>query len=365
MAKTILVDGNGTRLAYIDSGPPSGTVYTTIFAVHGVEFTNPIFQKVSVLCRANHVRFVAINRREYKGSTPFTETEKAIITNGTDTQKMNWLKDRGLEIANFVDAFIQRENLSLVSADGKRGGVALLGWSSGATFTAAAISNIDALPSDVRARLVSRLRVHIMQGSLLTHLFPSMLFCILIAPLAEPPSIAFGLPFPPQTFSPQIDTSIPAKARIPAFTLWITSYFQHGDLSTRDTNVLEYVLPATFRMPSIWNMSSVEIADIIDEGPNSTVETPFALNFMTQALAVYNKATFDKSTRALLPHLKVWEISGDATASFSLAALWSMQDDDKAHGGNNINYKIVPGANHFMHWDEPDKTVEAYLEALL
>jgi hypothetical protein len=42
--QTIVVDKNGTELAYLDSGPPSSrTIYTTIFAVHGITFTSRLF----------------------------------------------------------------------------------------------------------------------------------------------------------------------------------------------------------------------------------------------------------------------------------------------------------------------------------
>ena len=41
---SLTIDDNGTKLAYIDSGAPdsisNGFVYTTIIAVHGIEFTS-------------------------------------------------------------------------------------------------------------------------------------------------------------------------------------------------------------------------------------------------------------------------------------------------------------------------------------
>jgi hypothetical protein len=95
-------------------------------------------------------------------------------------------------------------------------------------------------------------------------------------------------------------------------------------------------------------MSQTEIADIVDSVPYTTVDTPMALSCMPQSNTVYKTATFDKAVKAKLPHMQVWELTGEATASFSLAALWSMQSDDKAHGGNNIRYKMVPHVNHFV-----------------
>lgn len=129
-----------------------------------MNFSSAVFQKVSALAREKNLRFVAINRRGYSGSTPFSDADATLFTSGSDSEKAGWLKHRGCEIFNFVDAFILREKLSPVSADGKNGGIALLGWSFGTLFTAAAIAHVADLPSPVQARLASYLRVHIMQG---------------------------------------------------------------------------------------------------------------------------------------------------------------------------------------------------------
>jgi hypothetical protein len=124
-----------------------------------------VFQKVSELSCEAGIRFVAINRREYRASTPFPDADKSIFTKGTPAQKTEWLKNRGLEISNFINTFILRENLPGISAEGQ-GGSALFGWSIGCTFTLAAISHIGDLPSTAKARLASHLRAHIMFGML-------------------------------------------------------------------------------------------------------------------------------------------------------------------------------------------------------
>ena len=110
------------------------------------------------------VRFVAINRRGYKGSTRFTDADKAVVTSGTNEEKADWLRARGSEIAHFVDGFIQREKLPPISPDGKRGGVALVGWSLGVLFTTAAIAHVAAFSPQVQERLSTHLLVHLMQG---------------------------------------------------------------------------------------------------------------------------------------------------------------------------------------------------------
>lgn len=129
------------------------------------------------------------------------------------------------------------------------------------------------------------------------------------------------------------------------FTQWVTSYFQHGDLSTGDTDVLSFIVPSIHRAPSIYNMSAAEIAEIVDEG---VPEVSSLFTLQAQELANYRKACFDKNIREKLPKMKITMFTGDATSSFSIAAYWQMQEDDKAHGGGLIHFRLISGANHFV-----------------
>ncbi|KAJ7764861.1 Alpha/Beta hydrolase protein [Mycena metata] len=338
--QTLSVDVNGTaKLAFNDSGNPGNNNYITIFAVHGMGWNNRIFKRVQTLSAAKSIRIVAVNRRQYKGSTPYTESEAMIPITGSDEEKANFIKSRGVELANFIDTFIQNNQLPPISDDGKTGGVALLGWSAGNLITAAAIANLDALSDASKKRLKSHLRGHIMQ---------------------EPPSIAFGLPLPAANWSPHMDTTIPADKQAAMFTTWITSYFDHGDLSTRDVNVLSYIVPSAFRPPTIYDMTPEEIAETADQGP---VELPGMFMSMAQSNAVYRKACYSADIKSLVPSLKTTFITGDATCSYSLAALWSIQDDNKAEKGN-IKFVVIPGANHFWHWDDAEEALKTYAESL-
>ncbi|KAI0058354.1 hypothetical protein BV25DRAFT_1810813 [Artomyces pyxidatus] len=338
----LTVDNTGTQLFYLDSGVPYETTgaYTTVFAVHGLGFSSPIFNKIIALAPAANLRFVAINRRGYKRSTPISAAEAETIINGTDEDKSEYLKTRGLELSRFIDIFIRENNTPPISPDGKTGGIAILGWSAGNGVVLSAIANVDSIPEDARSRLGSHLRALIMQ---------------------EPPSVILGMPSPTGTWSPHMDTSL-AEQQTPMYTQWITSYFRHGDLAKRDTNVLSYIVPATFRRPTIYNMSPEEIEGTVDE---SMSEVPSMISLFVQAHANYRKACFDRKIRELLPRMKVSALCGDATCSFPLAAFWALQDDDKAEGGGFVNFRMILGVNHFMQWDDPDVSLKAYTDALL
>lgn len=164
----------------------------------------------------------------------------------------------------------------------------------------------------------------------------------------EPPTVAIGSPLPPKVWSPQIDQTIPEELRGPFFTQWITSYFKHGDLSTRSLDVLSYIVPTTWRVPSIFSMTEEQQAKIVYMPPGSASDMLFMVFSAAQINASYKRACFDAGVRARLPRMKICAFTGDATCVFSLPAYWAMQDDDKARGGGFIDFEMVEGANHFV-----------------
>ncbi|KAI0828547.1 hypothetical protein BC628DRAFT_1533941 [Trametes gibbosa] len=340
------VNDEGMQLSYIDSGiPPGDTVskdYTTIFAVHGMCFTSPTFERVMALASPAKVRFVAINRRDYPGSTPLSPDDISTLASGSDQEKAALLKARGVELATFVSRFVEHHSLPPISEDGQRGGFALLSWSLGNATAMSAVANIDKLSSAAQARWASGMRALILQ---------------------EPPTGALGTPLPPKAWTPQIDTTVPAELRDPFFTQWITSYFTHGDLSTRSLDVLSYVIPSTSRVPSIFNMSAEQISSTIHYGQAATSDMLFMVYSAAQANANYKKACFDANVRQLLPRMKISVLMGEKTCSFSVIGSWAIEDDDKARGGGFINFRLVPGANHLMHWDDPALALKVYTES--
>lgn len=117
------------------------------------------------LAQGSNVRFVAVNRRDYPGSTPLPAEDTALLTSGTDEQKAAFLKARGVELATFVDKFIERNEVPPISTDGHTGGFALLGWSLGNAIALAAVANVDSLSATAQARWTSGMRALILHGT--------------------------------------------------------------------------------------------------------------------------------------------------------------------------------------------------------
>ncbi|KAI0644105.1 hypothetical protein C8Q79DRAFT_1002086 [Trametes meyenii] len=338
--------GNDVQLAFLDSGPPyhvNHTPYTTIFALHGEVYYSPVFAKIIDLAQSSNVRFVAITRRDYNGSTAYNASEIEALSNGTAEDKSTFLQARGEEIANFIVRFANRKLIPPVSPDGRSGGISLLGWSFGNAFSLATIANINSYTPDVQRFLSSNLR------SLILH---------------EPVPLALGTPLAPGSWWPLLDTSIPASTQGPALVQWLTAYFQHGNLSTRDPGVLSLVLPSITRPPTVFNMTPSQLEGMTNLAPVAGSDGLLILNCAPQLEASYRAALFDTTVRAALPNMRASLIVGDASVQFGIVGFWAVQADDEAAGGGFVQFHLIHGLNHFAHWDEPVKILSLYENSL-
>lgn len=100
------------------------------------------------------------------------------------------------------------------------------------------------------------------------------------------------------------------------------------------------------RVPSISSMSAEQRAENIYNDCALTSEFPLAKNCAQQLYETYQKAVFDQKTRESLPNTAMWALVGDSGPSFSLSTMWNMEEEDEAHGGGNIQFRLLKGANH-------------------
>ncbi|KAL5529821.1 hypothetical protein ACEPAG_5808 [Sanghuangporus baumii] len=286
------------------------------------------------------VRFIVIVDRGYPETIPLSVTASTV---GTDIDKTVFINTRGVEPAMLVDKLIQQLSLFPMSEDRTDGGVALLGWSGGTIWTLSCIANMDQVSLKSQSLMAAYVRAHIIK---------------------EPPCGCLGLPLPPELWSPLTDATIPDNQRILFYLPWITAYFDHGDLQSRDLDAISYsyYAPSVHHAPTIYNISAKEIDELFFNKPLD-YEHALILATLAKANAVYRKACDDQVFLEMLPKMIMSVLVGDATCSFSLNALFSIQNDNEEENGR-IHFNIVPGLNHFIQWDEPKKTFDAYVNAL-
>ncbi|KAF8509067.1 Alpha/Beta hydrolase protein [Hysterangium stoloniferum] len=343
---TLTVNDAGTSLYYLDSGPLPNDTYVTIFILHGFSFHSPVFKRLFPLALTYNLRIVAITRRDYPGSTPSSQNELDVITQGGADDMIRFLGDRAKEIAVFMDKFIQEQAIPKPSADGKLGGVALCGWSLGSLQGLAFMALAADFPPDVVGRLKHYLKTYIIYES------------------------SLGYAASPKSYHPLLDPAIPAAEKNSTFVSWISGYFKHSGIDTQDfTGLASH--PSPHRPPSSATFSVEDIASFFDPtgGPRSDE------HFIKQASAAI--AMNDIRQKAFFPSDNVWPTTRvdlvwcDETIWGVISGLWKLE---KELGENvlkipgvkrrPLNTVSIPGSNHFAHWDDPDKLLKVFSSVL-
>ena len=117
-----------------------------------------VFKQILPLASTFALRIICLSRREYEGSTPYSEDELKTIHDGSEAERADFFRNEGTLIALFVDEIIQ--SLSLP----KKGGVTVVGWSLGNLYTIAMRASINDLPDNTKQRLKEYTRGFVVLG---------------------------------------------------------------------------------------------------------------------------------------------------------------------------------------------------------
>jgi len=141
---SIQVNEKGIKLGYIDSGPPDSASYRTLIAIHGYGYSADVFQKALPEARKKGFRMIALNRRDFPNSTPFTPEELSALDPSSlnITKYLTFIQQRSFEIIGFVHHAIQELGLPPPET-GSEGNISVLGWSLGAFFAVAVMGCFD------------------------------------------------------------------------------------------------------------------------------------------------------------------------------------------------------------------------------
>lgn len=115
----------------------------------------------------NNVRLVALNRRDYPETTPYSSEELAALSSNDIAVRENALRETGLQFGAFLAWFISTHGTPPVteSPSGDReGGIAFVAWSLGHTSAAPLIACPDLLPENQRSLLETHLRAYCTLG---------------------------------------------------------------------------------------------------------------------------------------------------------------------------------------------------------
>ncbi|KAG6864538.1 hypothetical protein C0991_008885 [Blastosporella zonata] len=146
---------------FTDSGPPpSSTDYTTLIVLHGSAFTGDGFEKLHNYSHKHNLRTVIWNRRDYPGSTQYTDAEIDDLNNG----RKIFLDRLAIQVADFLKQYIEKESIPKISADRKAGGFAIMGWSMGSATAMPLFSEPSLLAPELYALLEQYVKDLVLDG---------------------------------------------------------------------------------------------------------------------------------------------------------------------------------------------------------
>jgi hypothetical protein len=157
----------------------------------------------------------------------------------------------------------------------------------------------------------------------------------------------FGGSLEPKHYTPLVDDRIPPEDRLEKFGYWVSSYFQHGDLGTRNLDVLSWVEPSTIHPATLNNMTADEKKEIICVGKEPEHEMPYMMASNEQFSSSYRKAFFGDDVKTLFPGFKVSFLAGELSPAFAISSYWMLENDIK-ETGKPFNLRFIPDSNHFV-----------------
>ncbi|KAL5510980.1 hypothetical protein ACEPAG_3699 [Sanghuangporus baumii] len=377
--ETATIDDAGTQLAFIDSGAPPAETYTTLIIVHGHTYHAQNFSRLLPFAKQHNLRVIALNRRDYVGSTPYCESELAIINSNNDDAFPAFLRARGLEIARFLVWVIREKNIPRASssADGREGGLAVLGWSLGNLITMAFMRYLKSYPSEVVEAIRPYLRTFY---------------------IYECGAGTLGYPSPEGGYHPLNDSTIPPRMRGIVFGNWVSSYYKHPYYSSpssspssdgkpdRTISSLHVHAPEREQVYRPSTLDSIPPADLmkcVDPVPPVRSEQPFmstisrsimyeqtlGVLLLDQAEAHHGDPKI-QSDDAILPDVKIRVIYGDASIWSITWNTWELEKDLEKWRGEgrkvrDVRFLLVEGANHFLHWDDPELFLKTVKDGLV
>ncbi|KIM79173.1 hypothetical protein PILCRDRAFT_792298 [Piloderma croceum F 1598] len=237
------VDNKGTELFYTDSGPvPGSTDYTTLVIYHGSAFTGHTFHKLLPFGAKDNIRLVIVNRRDYAGSTKYTDDDLKDLNEG----KAAFMERLGAEVAHLLIWFAETHKISKISVDGKSGGFSVMGWSMGSATPMALLAYPDFVGKGTCAKLEPYFRQLI---------------------LYDPPLLSFGYDQPAGGYNPFKDPDLPTQEAIfENFTFYVSGYYNHPDLASR----------------SVPNLNFDKRGELPDPNNPKSTGRPFSINNMTE-----------------------------------------------------------------------------------
>ncbi|RPD54565.1 hypothetical protein L226DRAFT_470866 [Lentinus tigrinus ALCF2SS1-7] len=343
-----------------DTGAPGSSAdYTTLVLLHGWAWHCGIFSKLIPLAKTYNTRLILVNRRDYPGSTPYTEEERALIApppHDASAEDIAAAKDNGLtfmenrarEVYDLLEDLVRREKIPPANRtkDGRAGGIVVAGWSYAAIWMQALLAFVDSFP------------VHDVDLST----YVRRVVCYDVA------YVLSGYPLPEDPYNPLFDSTLADNEKLRAFCWWVSGYYSHGD--TPETH--EKRTPLDSPAPTFSTLSRDDIAACMHAAPGEVGGSDSNLLYSalpTGLFAILRGRALrlghgDSGSRWRDVELRwVWGGRSEWQVAYGMWMLRAELRESKERDEQLRDIRIVKieKANHFVHWDNPDWAMRSLL----
>ena len=158
----------------------------------------------------------------------------------------------------------------------------------------------------------------------------------------DSPSSAFGILSP----DGQKQTLL-QEDRWPQFVHLTSSYYMHGDLSTRNVANLEFKHPDLNRKSVVASLSPQEISFLTDTEVADRSDI-FFLAYRTVLFNQMRKALFNSEIQSLWPKLDMWLLYCDSSAGSMTYAAWEIEKITKTNSSYPVQILTIEDAHHLV-----------------
>ncbi|KAL0062747.1 hypothetical protein AAF712_010369 [Marasmius tenuissimus] len=340
---------------FTDSGaPPNSTDYTTLLVLHGSAFNGRqyhfLFSMASkgfttTLTHLN-LRTILWNRRDYPGSTRYTDAELEDLTEGRKV----FMDKIGQQIADFIVQFIEKENIPQASPDFKAGGVAVMGWSMGTASVMTLFSDPTIISPEVYGVLEKYVRDLI---------------------LDDPPYLSFGYEVPKdvKTYDPWTDPDCKTPEELyQNFGFWVSSFYDHKNPHIGNLVDLDMRKRGDEYTVTKWTEEEFNKYYTADAAVRSELKM-YVEPMQTVLRDMAQKVFYDeKLIKSYFPKVKITLIVGTRT---NWHCIWGPMENKRrydahiAQAGKTarpVELYPIEGGNHFAHWEAPKTLLERAVE---
>ncbi|KAG6828471.1 hypothetical protein H0H92_007837 [Tricholoma furcatifolium] len=327
---SVTVD-NSTTFDFTDSGPPSLASYTTIVFIH--HDSAGVFQKVARLAGSKQLRTIILTPRKSSSTTAYSVAAQQAILGGSTEQRRDFLQKEGISVAIAIDRVITQ--LSLPE------NVAIAGFSRGLAFVVTIYGLLSKIPTEVSQRLKKYVKSFI---------------------LLSPSNWVLGIPDPSDAYVPLWDEALPADQRGSTFLKWISSYFQHGGLTSRNVSQLQKRSTDALKRTSTEGMNpgSNPTTDNLSTTDFQRFDSFANMRAFSPLLTAQTNNLLDAKVRATWGRPTILVLYGNASVWCDVHAAWFLEA--AANASNGITVNAINGGNHYFLWDYPEKTLDVLKE---